>query len=95
YGASGLLRSVAVDPAWRGRGLARKLTAHAIDAARTLGIDDIYLLTTTAEDYFPRLGFEPIAREAVPAGVRESVEFKGACPASAAAMRLGKGRADA
>ena len=38
-------------------------------------------LTTTADGYFPRFGFERIERSQVPATVRESVEFTSACPA--------------
>jgi amino-acid N-acetyltransferase len=44
-------------------------------------------LTTTAERFFPKFGFEPIDREQVPPSVRESVEFQSACPASAIVMR--------
>ena len=47
----------------------------------------MYLLTTTAEGWFPRFGFERIAREEVSEAVRGSVEFGGACPATAAVMR--------
>jgi amino-acid N-acetyltransferase len=87
YGDAALLRSVAVEPAWRGTGLGRALVERALDAARAAGAREAFLLTTTAEEYFPRIGFERIAREAVPEGVQASVEFRGACPASAAVMR--------
>lgn len=88
YGGAGLLRSVAVAPAWRGRGLGRELTAAALDLARARGVERIYLLTTTAETYFPRLGFAPIERGEVDAAVQVSAEFTGACPASAAVLRM-------
>ena len=87
YADGALLRSVAVVPAWRGSGLGRTLVERALDAAQASGTRDAYLLTTTAERYFPRLGFEPVTREDVPASVRESVEFRSACPASAVVMR--------
>ena len=45
------------------------------------------LLTTTAEKFFPRFGFEQIAREDVPPSVQASVEFTSACPTSAIVMR--------
>jgi len=86
YPDGALLRSVAVHPAWRGTGLGRSLVARALETARAAGARDAYLLTTTAERWFPRLGFAPIAREAVPDGTRQSVEFREACPASAVAM---------
>jgi len=81
-----LLRSVAVRPEWRSRGLGRELVGRVIAEAEARGLDTLYLLTTTAERYFPRFGFVPVARDAVPAEVRDTVEFRGACPASAVAM---------
>lgn len=87
YGDGALLRSVAVDPAWRSSGLGRALVERALDAARQSGARDVFLLTTTAEGYFPRLGFVGIGRDKVPAGVQGSIEFREACPASAIVMR--------
>lgn len=87
YADGVLLRSVAVSPAYQGRQLGHRLTDAALRMAADAGAPAVYLLTTTAEKFFPRFGFEIIAREDVPASVRESVEFKTACPASAAVMR--------
>ena len=87
YGDSGLLRSVAVAPDWRGSGIGRALVDRVLAEGRAAGVRDIYLLTTTAEHYFPRLGFVCVDRETVPAPVRASAEFTGACPASAVVMR--------
>jgi amino-acid N-acetyltransferase len=86
YGDAALLRSVAVDPAWRGSGLGRLLTERALEEAQGAGARDVYLLTTTAERYFPRLGFACVAREAAPPALAASAEFRGACPASAVLM---------
>ncbi len=87
YGGSALLRSVAVRPAWRGSGLGRQLVDRLVSEAQRQRVHDIYLLTTTAEHYFPRLGFGCITRDDVPREVRGSVEFTGACPASAVVMQ--------
>ena len=87
YGRSGLLRSVVTAPEARGRGIAEALTRNRLDWAATEGLDTVYLLTTTAAGYFPRLGFEPVDRTEVPAEVQASREFSSACPASAVAMR--------
>jgi len=87
YGTSGLLRSVAVDEERRGEGLGHQLTQAALDLARLRGVTSVYLLTTTAEKFFPRFGFREVAREDVDPAVRASVEFTTACPASAVAMR--------
>lgn len=88
YEGGALLRSVAVRPAVRGGGLGRALVRRALDTARASGAREVYLLTTTAERYFPRLGFAEVPRARVPASVQASVEFREACPASAIAMRL-------
>jgi len=82
-----LLRSVAVSPAWRSHGLGRALVTRIISDAETRGIHALYLLTTTAERYFPGFGFALVARAEVPADVQQTVEFKSACPASATVMR--------
>jgi amino-acid N-acetyltransferase len=81
-----LLRSVAVAPEWRSRGLGRALVTRVIANAESQGLRALYLLTTTAEHYFPSFGFQPVTREAVPAEVQGTVEFREACPASAVVM---------
>jgi N-acetylglutamate synthase-like GNAT family acetyltransferase len=81
-----LLRSVAVRPEWRARGLGRELVARLVAVARERGIDALYLLTMTAEHYFPRFGFERITRGAVPVEIAATLEFTSACPASATVM---------
>jgi N-acetylglutamate synthase-like GNAT family acetyltransferase len=88
HGDAGLLRSVAVAASERGKGTGAALVRRCLDDARTAGIRTLVLLTTTADRYFPRFGFEVIDRDAAPESVRESVEFRGACPASATVMRL-------
>ena len=82
-----LLRSVAVAPGWRSRGLGRQLITRVIAEAEARDIHALYLLTTSADRYFPNFGFHRITREEVPADVRETEEFRGACPASATVMR--------
>lgn len=87
YGTSALLRSAAVEESWRGTGVGRLLVERALDLAKSRGIDDVFLLTTTAERYFPRFGFVCVERDSVDRAVQASVEFKETCPASATAMR--------
>ena len=81
-----LLRSVAVLPDWRSHGLGRALVTRVISDAEARGVRALYLLTTTAEHYFPTFGFERIARSDVPADIQETAEFQSACPASATVM---------
>ncbi|HEX5714534.1 MAG TPA: arsenic resistance N-acetyltransferase ArsN2 [Thermoanaerobaculia bacterium] len=86
YGREALLRSLVVASAWRGRGLGLALAQAALALARSRGVERVFLLTETAAGFFPRLGFEPVERSAIPASVQQSVEIRSACPASALAM---------
>jgi amino-acid N-acetyltransferase len=86
-GTDGLLRSVVVSPAERGRGYGTALVAALEDDAREQGIETLYLLTTTAAEFFAGLGYERIDRESVPVRVRTTTQFAQLCPASATAMR--------
>ena len=74
-GDSALLRSLAVVPELRGQGLARQLYERIVARARELGVRRLYLLTTSADDYFLRLGFWPVERDAVPPAVRGTRQF--------------------
>ena len=92
YGSAALLRSAVVDPSERGTGVGHALVRALLVHATARGFRELYLLTTTAEEFFPRFGFERIRREEVPVAVRDSVEFRESCPASATVMRLRLGR---
>ena len=87
YADGALLRSVVVDPDVRGQRLGHQLAEAALNVAKNRGSHTAFLLTTTAEEFFPKLGFKRIARDQVPASVQASVEFTSACPASAVVMR--------
>lgn len=88
HGAYGLLRSAAIDPAWRGQGIGEALTRNRLAWATAVGMHAVYLLTETAADWFPRFGFARVPRDEVPPEVAASSEFAELCPASAVAMRL-------
>lgn len=89
-----LLRSVAVRPEWRSKGVGRALVNRAIAEAESRGIRAMYLLTTTAEHYFPSFGFSKVERTVIPEAVRATKEFTSACPASAVAMARELARAN-
>ena len=80
YGSLALLRSVAVRPHYRNRGVAALLVTRLVEQARQDRLDTVYLLTTTAEAYFRRFGFDTILREDVDPSVQQSAEFgEGVC----------------
>lgn len=88
FGSAALLRSVVVSPSERGTGIGHQLVETALGRARGAGAREVFLLTTTADRWFPRFGFAAVAREVVPGALSVSEEFRGACPASAVVMRL-------
>jgi arsenate reductase len=86
HGEDALLRSVAVAPACRGRGLGRDIVRRTLEQAALLGARRAYLLTTTAPAFFVALGFAAIERGTVPAPIAATHEFTTLCPASAVCM---------
>lgn len=86
HGTDGLLRSVAVADDWRGRGLGGALTDEVLARCSRDGLSAVYLLTETAENFFPRYGFVRIERDAASDAVKQSAEFRELCPSSSVAM---------
>ncbi|HET9776602.1 MAG TPA: arsenic resistance N-acetyltransferase ArsN2 [Gemmatimonadaceae bacterium] len=86
FDSAALLRSAVVSSDQRGTGIGRCLVEEILTRAEAAGIEEVYLLTTTAEDYFPRFGFTRVSRAAVPVALRSSAEFQGACPETAVVM---------
>ncbi len=83
HGTDALLRSLAVAPEQRGRGLARRLYATVIGRARELGVERLFVLTTTAAAWFGLLGFNTVSRDEVPETICRTEELQTLCPASA------------
>jgi amino-acid N-acetyltransferase len=86
YGPDGLLRSLAVHPGYRGRGLGTRLTRLALQEARRLGLRQVFLLTETASDYFLRFQFRRVPRQQAPPAIQASLEFASLCPETAICM---------
>jgi arsenate reductase len=86
HGTDGLLRSLVVAPALRRHGIGALLVAALEAAARAEGIENLVLLTQTAETFFRRLGYSAVPRDAAPDTVKDSTEFRSLCPASAVCM---------
>ena len=86
YGRAALLRSLVVAPDYRNRELGTKLVVALEASCRSLAVADLFLLTTTAGDFFARQRYRTIGRESVPAVLRAAAEFTRLCPDSAVCM---------
>jgi arsenite methyltransferase len=88
-GETALIRSLAVLPEQRGRGLGVRLAREILEKTRRLGAGEAVLLTTTVQAMAARMGFHEVPRESVPLAVRQSWEFRADCCGAATCMRLG------
>ena len=86
YGRAALLRSLVVAPEIRNLELGTRLVSRLEARCRSWAMADLFLLTTTAQDFFARQGYQAIEREAIPAAVRAAAEFTRLCPDSAVCM---------
>jgi amino-acid N-acetyltransferase len=86
HGDTALLRSVVVVAAARRQGHGHELVTRTLDAARRLGVRRVFLLTTTAAQFFERMGFNRLQRDEAPSCILESEEFATQCPVSAVLM---------
>jgi amino-acid N-acetyltransferase len=86
YGRSALLRSLAVLPDYRNRGLATRLVAELEARCRSSPLVDLFLLTTTTRDFFARQRYQAIGRGSIPVMLRAAAEFTRLCPDSAVCM---------
>lgn len=86
YGAVGLLRSLVVDPGGRSAGVGRKLVDALEQHASSRGINELWLLTIDADQFFDRLGYRREDRDAAPPAITMTNEFSGLCPADAVLM---------
>ena len=81
-----LLRSLTVKSEARSKGYGRTLLAFAEEEAHRRGLRAVFGLTTIPE-LLTRYGFTPVGRTDLPAELSASAELRGACPASAQALR--------
>ena len=88
YQFAALIRSIAVEPTYRGKGLGRRIVRQLLDRLASRGLREFYLLTTDAEEYFRKRGFKTIDRDEVHPQLLASREFQDACPTDATCMRL-------
>ncbi len=82
-----LLRSVSVVKEEQGKGYGNFLNSAIENYAAESGIGCLYLLTTTAKDFFDKQGYCVINRQDAPASVQQTAEFTSLCPSSAVIMK--------
>jgi len=86
FGARALLRSLAVAPSYRRRGMGHQLVARLEREVQADHVEQLVLLTETAEKFFRAIGYEVIDRRHVPEEIKQSAEFRSLCPTSAVCM---------
>jgi amino-acid N-acetyltransferase len=86
YGELALIRSVAVVKNFQGKGYGSKLVSGLESEAKKAEIKKLYLLTTTAKDYFEKKGYNVISRQEVPDIIQATAEFVSLCPVTAVCM---------
>lgn len=86
YESVALLRSLAVLPDYRSLGLARRLVSFIENQAAEQGIEALYLLTTTASNFFKILNYQDVERSVTPLVIQQTAQFSALCPASASLL---------
>jgi amino-acid N-acetyltransferase len=86
YNMDGLLRSFAVDKAYRSQKIGKQLFNRLISFSRQAGMETMHLLTTTAETYFLKTGFSVSERTLAPDSIKATSEFSFLCPSSSVYM---------
>ena len=79
YENVGLLRSLAIHPSFQGKGIGQQMVSRIEEYSAEKGLENIYLLTETAEKFFLKLGFKMIPRDETDPKIRQSVEFTTLC----------------
>jgi len=87
-GQIGLLRSVSVLESQKGKGYGHLIVQNLETYAQTQNIKELYLLTTTAKDFFEKkCNYDVVERVNVPTEIQNSQQFALVCPASAVVMK--------
>ncbi|HBH49363.1 MAG TPA: hypothetical protein DDX98_12020, partial [Bacteroidales bacterium] len=87
YDNIGLLRSLVVKESYKGQNLGLKLVNYLFEFGNRRAIQELFLLTDTAVDYFKKIGFVEIEKESTPKKIKETREFKELCPDTAVVMK--------
>lgn len=83
YGEHALLRSIVVPQAQRSHRIGRNLVPLLLYRAFRAGARKAWVLTTTAEPFFTKLGFKVTERSAAPETILSTRQAKDLCPSTA------------
>lgn len=83
-----LLRSMIVKEEYRNKSYGKQIFSALVDYVKTQGIIELYLLTTTAEKFFKKLGFQNIKRDSAPEEIKQTSQFSTICPSSAVCLKI-------
>lgn len=86
FGRIALLRSLAVNERYRNRGIASQMVAKIEEYGRSQQIEKLYLLTTSAEEFFAKRGYQRIDRKFAPPEIKATREFQNLCPDSSVCL---------
>lgn len=92
YGDVALLRSIVIEDEHRGTGYGTSLCQQLLSKAQSQGISTVFLLTTTATEFFRRLGFKRVDRQTAPESIQQTSEFRDFCPSTAICMKFELGQ---
>jgi amino-acid N-acetyltransferase len=87
FNTIGLLRSLAVIDLYKNQKVGEALIRFLFQIGIQRGIQELYLLTTTADQYFEKFNFKRIVRESAPDSIKNTKEFGTICPQSAVIMK--------
>lgn len=82
-----LLRSLSVDEQYRNKGIGDELLSFIENYVKRQGVQNIYLLTTTAEKFFLKRRYEKMERSEVPQFIQSTSEYCSVCPSTATLMK--------
>jgi amino-acid N-acetyltransferase len=82
-----LLRSLCVSDDKRNTGIGEMLVEFIEHYVQKQGVQSVYLLTTTAENFFLKKGYKKIDRKEVPEFIKNTKEYSVLCSASSSLMK--------
>lgn len=82
-----LLRSLSVEEGYRNKGIGEELVSFIEEYVQQQGVQNIFILATTAVNFFLKRGYQKVERSAAPPFIQNTSEFSSVCPASATLMK--------